>query len=48
MAFEGYGAENPVAPNTTADGRARNRRVEIIVAEGEIEAASKEAEAPAK
>lgn len=36
MAFEGYGSTSPVAPNTTADGRAQNRRVEIIVAEGEI------------
>jgi outer membrane protein OmpA-like peptidoglycan-associated protein len=25
----GYGPENPVAPNNTADGRAQNRRVEI-------------------
>ncbi|HLK13040.1 MAG TPA: flagellar motor protein MotB [Candidatus Binatia bacterium] len=26
---EGFGAERPVAPNTDAEGRARNRRVEI-------------------
>lgn len=47
MAFEGYGSENPVAPNDTADGRAKNRRVEIIVAEGQIQAAPKAAPAPA-
>ncbi len=28
---EGLGPANPVAENTTADGRARNRRVEVIV-----------------
>jgi outer membrane protein OmpA-like peptidoglycan-associated protein len=28
---EGQGASNPVAPNDTADGRAENRRVEIVV-----------------
>lgn len=48
IAFEGYGAANPVASNSTSDGRALNRRVEIIVAEGTIEAAPKDAEAPAK
>jgi outer membrane protein OmpA-like peptidoglycan-associated protein len=30
----GKGKANPVAPNDTADGRANNRRVEIIVAGG--------------
>jgi len=29
----GHGAENPVAPNDTAQGRARNRRVEIALAD---------------
>jgi outer membrane protein OmpA-like peptidoglycan-associated protein len=49
MVFEGYGAENPVASNTSAAGRAENRRVEIVVAEGTIEAAPKgPVETPAK
>jgi len=39
MKFEGYGPANPVAPNDTADGRARNRRVEVVIAEGEVKAA---------
>ena len=34
LAFEGYGSDRPVAPNTTAEGRARNRRVEIVLTEG--------------
>jgi len=29
MAAKGYGASQPVAPNTTAAGRAQNRRVEL-------------------
>jgi len=29
MLARGYGARNPVAPNTTAEGRAQNRRVEL-------------------
>jgi outer membrane protein OmpA-like peptidoglycan-associated protein len=38
VAFEGCGPEAPVAPNTTPEGRARNRRVELVVGEGTIEA----------
>jgi outer membrane protein OmpA-like peptidoglycan-associated protein len=29
LVARGYGPADPVAPNTTADGRARNRRVEL-------------------
>jgi outer membrane protein OmpA-like peptidoglycan-associated protein len=36
----GRGKSNPVAPNDTADGRANNRRVEIIVAGGSSNAAA--------
>jgi outer membrane protein OmpA-like peptidoglycan-associated protein/tetratricopeptide (TPR) repeat protein len=31
LTFKGYGPNQPVAPNTTADGRAQNRRVEFKI-----------------
>ena len=31
--FKGYGSAVPVAPNTTAAGRARNRRIEFLILE---------------
>lgn len=31
IGFEGKGADTPIAPNTTTDGRAQNRRVEILI-----------------
>jgi len=33
LVSKGYGPDRPVAPNTTADGRARNRRVEFVILE---------------
>lgn len=36
VAFAGYGADRPVAPNATAEGRAANRRLEVVVGDGEI------------
>ncbi|HEY3203504.1 MAG TPA: OmpA family protein [Thermoanaerobaculia bacterium] len=39
MTAEGYGSRLPVGSNSTVEGRAKNRRVEIILAEGVIQGA---------
>lgn len=36
IATQGYGPANPIDTNDTKEGRAKNRRVEIILSEGEI------------
>ena len=38
MTSEGYGSKYPVSPNDTKQGRAKNRRVEIVLAEGVVAA----------
>ena len=38
MISVGYGLTRPVADNSTREGRARNRRVEIVIAEGVVAA----------
>jgi outer membrane protein OmpA-like peptidoglycan-associated protein len=38
---EGYGQQRPVADNTTEDGRARNRRVEIVISGGMLVAGNR-------
>lgn len=31
MSYKGFGAEKPVAPNSTPEGRQKNRRVEVLI-----------------
>jgi outer membrane protein OmpA-like peptidoglycan-associated protein len=39
LAFHGYGSSIPVTDNDTKEGRAQNRRVELVIKEGLIQAA---------
>ena len=36
MTYEGYGSQYPVASNVSEEGRALNRRVEVIVGRGVV------------
>jgi outer membrane protein OmpA-like peptidoglycan-associated protein len=38
MAAAGYGSSRPLAPNTTAEGRATNRRIDVVITPREIPA----------
>ena len=35
MTASGFGPDNPIAPNDTPGGRAKNRRVDIVMTEGQ-------------
>ena len=41
IAVDGYGPSRPVADNTSAEGRARNRRVEIVISGGMLTAGNR-------
>jgi outer membrane protein OmpA-like peptidoglycan-associated protein len=38
IAAAGYGSSRPLAPNTTAEGRATNRRIDVVITPREIPA----------
>ena len=40
MVAVGYGENRPVEDNSTKDGRQKNRRVEIVIAEGTVREAA--------
>lgn len=46
MVVKGYADTRPLLPNTTADNRARNRRVEILIDQGRDDAAYLSGEKP--
>jgi outer membrane protein OmpA-like peptidoglycan-associated protein len=41
ITVDGYGPSQPIADNTTTDGRARNRRVEIVISGGMLAAGNR-------
>jgi chemotaxis protein MotB len=35
VATEGFGPDRPIALNSTPEGRARNRRIDVVIAAGQ-------------